>query len=388
MSLSSRSTTDDDRPITYKFSTRDLVTMALLSSLGGVLSTYVGYLGNMMNRVLGVPFGAGQFMAGLHVFWIVIAYGLVKKSGSASIVGLLKGFIEMITGSTHGIVIVIVSLIQGVIYDLFMLLPRKRDLRFITYLGAGMSTASNVFIFQMLYFSSTPLTYIILISSLSFASGIIFGGYFGQSTLDNIIQGRATTHSQTGGPVRRDVLVDDPISHSRADAKRSGQRSRPHGKGVRPISFEKMLAYLFIFCFVVGGIYYFTDVYQLNNDSHSLEVSGTGVDGTYIYSSGELSEHEVTILAELDGAFVHENEKNYTGIPLWRIIEASLEGGNTTATQVDVIGVDGYQATFSYSQVWGDDELIIVDEDEGLHLVGKNYAGEYWVREIAEVRLY
>ncbi len=39
---------------------RDLVLVALLASIGGVLSTYVGYLGNLVNHFVGVPFGAGQ----------------------------------------------------------------------------------------------------------------------------------------------------------------------------------------------------------------------------------------------------------------------------------------------------------------------------------------
>jgi len=36
-------------------STRDIVTIAILSALGGALSTFVGYLGNLINLTLGVP---------------------------------------------------------------------------------------------------------------------------------------------------------------------------------------------------------------------------------------------------------------------------------------------------------------------------------------------
>ena len=61
----------------YYFSTKDLVTIALLSALGGVLSTYIGYLGNMVNHIIGVPFGAGQFLAGLH--------GITRKKGAATV---------------------------------------------------------------------------------------------------------------------------------------------------------------------------------------------------------------------------------------------------------------------------------------------------------------
>ncbi|MCJ2532418.1 MAG: ECF transporter S component, partial [Candidatus Thermoplasmatota archaeon] len=99
-------------PVTKRLmlSTKDLVTIALLSALGGVLSTYVGYLGNLMNHIVGVPFGAGQFMAGLHVLWIILAIGITKKKGAGTVTGALKGVVELFTGSTHGIVIVVVSL--------------------------------------------------------------------------------------------------------------------------------------------------------------------------------------------------------------------------------------------------------------------------------------
>jgi len=63
----------------YYLTTKDLVTIALLSALGGVLSTYIGYLGNLINHMLGVPFGAGQFLAGMHVLWIVLAVGITRK---------------------------------------------------------------------------------------------------------------------------------------------------------------------------------------------------------------------------------------------------------------------------------------------------------------------
>ena len=41
-----------------RITTRDIVTIAILSSLGGALSTFIGYLGNLINLSLGVPFGA------------------------------------------------------------------------------------------------------------------------------------------------------------------------------------------------------------------------------------------------------------------------------------------------------------------------------------------
>ena len=36
-----------------RFGVRDLVLIALLAEAGGVLSTYIGYLGNLINRLFG-----------------------------------------------------------------------------------------------------------------------------------------------------------------------------------------------------------------------------------------------------------------------------------------------------------------------------------------------
>jgi energy-coupling factor transport system substrate-specific component len=74
----------------YYLSTRDLVTIAVLSALGGAISTFVGYLGLLLNAAIGTPFGAGQFFSGLHVFWIILASGLIRKPGVATATGLLK----------------------------------------------------------------------------------------------------------------------------------------------------------------------------------------------------------------------------------------------------------------------------------------------------------
>ena len=97
----------------YYLSNRDLLVIAVLSGIGGVMSTYIGYLGNLLNRLFGIPFGAGQFVSGLHVFWFILAAGLIRRPGAATAACLLKGVIELLTSSTHGVAIILVSLIQG-----------------------------------------------------------------------------------------------------------------------------------------------------------------------------------------------------------------------------------------------------------------------------------
>ena len=98
----------------YYFSTRDLLVIAVLAALGGVLSTYVSYLANMINHLVGVPFGAGNVVAGLHVLWLLLMIAITRKIGSGLIGGAVKGFVEFITGNPHGIVVVVISTIEGI----------------------------------------------------------------------------------------------------------------------------------------------------------------------------------------------------------------------------------------------------------------------------------
>ena len=121
---------------------REIVLVALLASIGGVLSTYVGYIGNLINRLFGVPFGAGQLIAGLHVLWPILARLLIGKFGSGTLTGVTKGAIELLSGGTHGVVIVVISLVEGLLIDLGMGRSRRPSL-LLTMLTAAIASASS-----------------------------------------------------------------------------------------------------------------------------------------------------------------------------------------------------------------------------------------------------
>ncbi|HEQ78633.1 MAG TPA: hypothetical protein ENN76_00035 [Euryarchaeota archaeon] len=340
------------------FATRNLVVMAMLCALGGVLSMYIGYLGNLVNRAVGVPFGAGQFMAGLHVFWIVLAYALVKKTGSSTIVGGLKGVVEMLVGSTHGFPIIIVSLIQGMVFEAVMFFTGGKGKRAPLYLGAGLSAASNIFVFQFLYLSSVPIHYIAIISLISFASGVIFGGHFGWSMVDTL---------KRSGVVRG--------FHSTPEEK----------KGLRAIFTPSgVFATVLAFGLVVGGAYYYLDIYTPLPDSPSCIVTGD-VGNEYIYRPEAFEDNQTTVRAELVGSVTHVPAKNYTGVPLRDIV--SRANPSAGARTVKVVASDGYYALFELDEVRSDGGILLIVEGNTLRLVANNYEGAYWVKEVVEVKV-
>lgn len=163
----------------FYFSTRDLLIMAVMAALGGVASTYVNTLSDAVHAMLGMP-GASQWAAGLHVIWIVLAMAITGKPGTGIITGLLKGGVELLSGNSHGVIILLVDLIAGLLVDFgFLLFRNKRSL--LPYLIAGgLASGSNVLVFQI--FATVPtsilaISAILILLLVALVSGVVFSGF-------------------------------------------------------------------------------------------------------------------------------------------------------------------------------------------------------------------
>ncbi len=346
-------------------STRDIVTIAILASLGGALSTFVGYLGNLINLALGVPFGAGQFMAGLHVFWLVLIRAIVPKHGVGTTGGLLKGVVELFTGSTHGIVIVLVSLVQGFIVDLGAAAAGSKEnpaesVRVTWWLGAGLASAANVLVFQFFYFSGAPFVYITVITILAFCSGIIFAGYFAWETLEFL--------NDTG---------TIPSFHS---IKPTIQTKTP-----KTLASRNLPAIIFVSFLVIGSLYYTSNVAQVFADPNTCEVTGL-VDNPYSFTLDDFSDEMVTIEAELVGAYTHLPPANYTGPLISTILQkAQLQ---PEASGLQITARDGYSVIFDdLESIMTNAHFILSMGDDGLWLIAGNYDGSMWVRQVIVLQI-
>ena len=163
------------------FSTRDLLMMAALAALGGVVSTYINAVGDFFQSIFGFA-GTTQWAAGLHVLWLTLAVGLTRKQGAGTVTGILKGGVELLTGNTHGLLIVLVDVVAGLLVDLGFLPFRNKDSLLAYCLAGGLASASNVFVFQL--FASLPadsLAYgvMLLVAAVAFLSGVVFAGVLG-----------------------------------------------------------------------------------------------------------------------------------------------------------------------------------------------------------------
>lgn len=166
-----------------RFTTRELSLIIILSSLGAAVSVPIGHAGNLLNSIPGVPFGSPQVLSGLHVIWLVLAATLVRKTGASTVTGVLKGLIELFLFSFHGIFVLFISAVAGMIVDAVFVIARWPKTPSIC-LAAGLSSASNVAVLQLTVLPRLPSAVLAFMYSISFISGIVFGGYVTKRVAD------------------------------------------------------------------------------------------------------------------------------------------------------------------------------------------------------------
>lgn len=329
----------------YYFSTRDLLIMAALAALGGVTGTYINAIGDFFQSILGVV-GTTQWAAGLHVVWLTLAVGLTGKQGAGTLTGILKGAVELLTGNTHGLLVLLIDIVAGLLVDLGFLPFRKKDSLAAYMLAGGLAAASNVFVFQL--FASLPsdiLAYgvITLVGGTAFLSGVLFAGLLGYSLL---------------GALRRAGAVKD-----------RPQPPRPrHAYAIFLITAIALTGIL--------GVY----LHGALKGPPVIHIGGS-VDAAYDYP---LDHGDIPAQA-VQGTLL-DVTRSYNGIPLATLIERSRP--QDSAAMVLVKASDGYAFFISMDEVASNPALVLdpqgKDDAQTYNLVGAQNS-KAWVRGVSEI---
>lgn len=367
------------------WSTREIATIAILAALGGVMSAYVGYLGVLLNKLMGTPFGAGQFLAGLHVLWMVLAVVMTNRVGAATSTGLLKGTVEMLAGSSKGVLVILLSVIAGLIVDAVWALAPRRGM-YAAVLAGGLATCSNVLLF--LLFTSTYdslMWLLILLVAVSFASGVIFAGF--------LVWNIASTLDHAGIQVKAPGFDPTSTSTSPPLMANGGARERTL-RSMAGIIVTVMAAFLLF----GGAVAYYVATADDVDAMHEGKVSVAGmVSAPYVFGLEEFTPEFITIEAELQGEFTHVPKKEYTGVPLAVILERA--GVREGASLVRVVGADGYgeQLELPLEVVMDPANMgsfLLVEEQGTLSdgstgdyytLVCKDLEGAWWVHWVVRI---
>ena len=156
-----------------RFSTRDLILLALMAAIGLAVKPIVKPLTHLISTPLGIP--GGTLTGGFYMMWLSLAVALVPRFGSATLVGLLQGII-VLTGwfGSHGALSIVTYTLPGLLLDGVGLLYRrysKLDGQMLYCVIANL-TGTWLVGFIIMRLPKAPL-YISL--SMSIISGIIGG---------------------------------------------------------------------------------------------------------------------------------------------------------------------------------------------------------------------
>ncbi len=321
--------------------------MAAMAALGGIASTYINFIGDFFQSVLGFA-GTTQWAAGFHILWLILAVGLTKKQGAGTITGILKGGVEFFSGNTHGLLVVLVDIVAGVLVDLGLLPFKKRDHWLAYALAGGLASASNVFVFQL--FAAVPadvFTYgvIGLIALVAFISGVVFAGLLGAVLINTL---------------RQSGVVKD-------------QEVQPLDRRVRWAFFTSAVL-------LAGGMFGYLKL--VKSGPGAVAVTGA-VSSPYQFSAADATITETTREVKTGGMTV-----SYRGFPLQDILQkADPEPGYKW---VLLRASDGYTFFVTSDDVKENSSLLLQAQGQGKDVV-YNVVGpqskKAWVNGVVEITL-
>jgi len=169
------------------FSTRDLLIVAIVGVIGGIISGLVPF---QLLIEMWYPFvGGNQLISGFQVLWYPIAYGITKNWKAVLPTALVKSSVMVFLGATWGVFEIVFSL-----YEAFFILvgfwlvtmviaPKERE----TFLGwgiaCGLGNLTQVPLFWWITgkFSMIPLLLFDMAMMLGFVSGVLMAGVLGRA---------------------------------------------------------------------------------------------------------------------------------------------------------------------------------------------------------------
>lgn len=156
-----------------KFSIFDLVVIAIVSSLGVATKPIIVPLVHIITGPLFIPGGA--IAGGFYMMWLALGAGFVKKTGTATLIGLVQAILVIATGimGTHGIMSMISYTIPGLIVDLVFLFSKNKNFNILHYVFSTMGASiSGTLITNVLFFRLPGVTLVLIIASAALSGAI------------------------------------------------------------------------------------------------------------------------------------------------------------------------------------------------------------------------
>jgi energy-coupling factor transport system permease protein len=163
----------------FKYSTRDIVIIAVIAAIAGVINTGVGNLWYLANSSLG-PMG-GALLQGSFMWAYVLVMFLVRKPGAALFLGVIETAVEVLLGNASGIGTLGWGITQGLGVEAVMAITGYQSFNLWTALAAGASASQFGTVWTAVLFGWDPASASAVWTAIpiNIVSGVVFSGLLG-----------------------------------------------------------------------------------------------------------------------------------------------------------------------------------------------------------------
>ncbi len=161
------------------YSTRNLVVVAVLAAIAGVINTGMGNLWYLANTSLG-PLG-GALIQGMFMWAYILAVFMVRKPGVALAFGVIEAATEVLLGNAAGIGTLGWGISQGLAIEIIILLCAYSRFGLLTAIMAGMASSQFGTLWSSLFYGWDPAYSrdVWIAVPINMVSGAVFSGALG-----------------------------------------------------------------------------------------------------------------------------------------------------------------------------------------------------------------
>jgi energy-coupling factor transport system permease protein len=162
-----------------KYTTRDIVIVAVIAAIAGVINTGTGNLWYLANSSMG-PMG-GALLQGAFMWAYVLVVWLVRKPGAALFLGIIETSVELLLGNVSGIGVLGWGLTQGLAVEAVVMIAGYNRLGIWTALLAGAASSQFGTLWTSILFGWDPGSArdVWLAIPINLLSGAFFSGLIG-----------------------------------------------------------------------------------------------------------------------------------------------------------------------------------------------------------------
>ncbi len=165
----------------FQYTTRDLLLIAVIGVISGIVNTGTGIVWNAVNAA-GGPL-AGALLQGAFMWAYLLAFFLIRKPGSMLAVGIIETAIEGFLGNPSGLATLGWGLTQGLGAELVMAIAMYQDFGWLAFglAGAAASQFGTVWTAYLFGWDSTPsvVQQYWMAAPINLISGFVLSGLLG-----------------------------------------------------------------------------------------------------------------------------------------------------------------------------------------------------------------